>query len=111
MHAVPGSKHTLFDRLTAFSNGFGGDPINVVKMDVSKGKLYEFSGLFRRNRQYFDYDLLSNRHYPRGQSIPIGSRDLSGQFPIPQVQPIAGDVQHRAPDDSTPVSRFSRCPR
>ena len=58
MHALPGTKHPLFDDLTAFSSGFGGDPNNFAKMDFSKGKLYEFSGLFRRDRQYFDYDLL-----------------------------------------------------
>src|ERR1019366_7383545 len=42
MHADPGTKHGLFDDLTAFSAGFGGDPNNFAKMDISKGKLYEF---------------------------------------------------------------------
>ena len=57
---VEGTKHPLLDDLTAFSSGFGGDPNNFAKMDFSKGKLYEFSGMFRRDRQYFDYDLLGN---------------------------------------------------
>src|ERR1035438_8319262 len=64
MHALPGTKHGLFDDLTAFSGGFGGDPNNFAKMDISKGKLYEFSGLFRRDRQYFDYNLLGNTNTP-----------------------------------------------
>jgi hypothetical protein len=71
LHALPGTQHRLFDSLTATSNGFGGDPINVVKMDFSKGKLYEFSGMFRRDRQYFDYDLLGNASVPN-QTIPYG---------------------------------------
>jgi len=71
LHALPGSKHGIFDSLTASSNGFGGDPINVAKLDVSKGKLYEFNAMFRRDRQYFDYDLLGNPSVP-AQSIPYG---------------------------------------
>ncbi|SEF91906.1 hypothetical protein SAMN05421819_1355 [Bryocella elongata] len=71
LHAAPGTKHTLFDSLSATSNGFGGDPINVAKLDVSKGKLYEFNAMFRRDRQYFDYDLLGNPSVPT-QTIPYG---------------------------------------
>ncbi len=69
-------------------------------MDFSKGKLYEFSGLFRRDRQYFDYDLLGNPNIPAGGSIPIGpSNNPVGHLAWPQVPAVAGDVQHRAPDD------------
>jgi hypothetical protein len=67
MHAAPGTKHTLMDDLTAYSSGFGGDPNNFAKMDISKGKLYEFSGMFRRDRQYFDYDLLGSVNLPTVQ--------------------------------------------
>jgi hypothetical protein len=85
LRSVPGSKHTLFDSLTGFSNGFGGDPLNVVKLDFSKGKIYEFTGLWRRDRQYFDYDLFGNPNIPGGQSIPIGAAGALGQYPWPQV--------------------------
>jgi hypothetical protein len=71
MHALPGTKHPLLDSLTAFSSGFGGDPNNYAKMDFSKGKLYEFSGLFRRDRQYFDYNLLGSVNLPTVQ-VPYG---------------------------------------
>src|ERR1017187_8679651 len=64
MHAAPGTKHGLIDDLTAFSAGFGGDPNNFAKMDFSKGKLYEISGNFRRDRQYFDYNLLDSPNVP-----------------------------------------------
>ena len=72
MHAVEGTKHPLLDDLTAFSSGFGGDPNNFAKLDFSKGKLYEFSGMFRRDRQFFDYDLLGNPLVPAGVSLNIG---------------------------------------
>ena len=71
MHAVEGTKHPLLDSLSAFSSGFGGDPNNFAKLDFSKGKLYEFSGMFRRDRQYADYDLLADPDNS-GQSIPYG---------------------------------------
>jgi len=69
---APGAKHPLMDSLTAFSSGFGGDPTNVAKLDFSKGKSYEFHGIFRRDRQYFDYDLLGNPSIPTGITIPYG---------------------------------------
>ena len=72
MHALPGTKHSLLDELTVFSSGFGGDPNNYAKLDFSKGKLYEFSGLFRRDRQYSDYDLLGAPDNS-GQKIPYGA--------------------------------------
>jgi hypothetical protein len=33
-------------------------------MNVSKGRIYNFQGSFRRDRQYFDYDLLANPLIP-----------------------------------------------
>lgn len=77
MHALPTTKHTLFDDLTAFSNGFGGDPNNFAKMDISKGKLYEFSGMFRRDRQYFDYNLLGSVNLPTMQ-VPYVTTTTTG---------------------------------
>jgi hypothetical protein len=78
MRAVEGTKHPLLDSLSAFSSGFGGDPNNYAKLDFSKGKLYEFSGMFRRDRQYADYDLLGAPDNA-GQSIPYGM--LPGNVP------------------------------
>ena len=72
MHALPGTKHPWMDSLSGFSSGFGGDPNNFAKLDFSKGKYYEFNGVFRRDRQYFDYDLLGNPSIPSGITIPYG---------------------------------------
>jgi hypothetical protein len=86
LRALPHTKNTLVDHLKAFASGFGGDPNNVAKLDFSKGKLYDFSGLFRRDRQYFDYNLLGNPNLPPGQSIPIGpTLAPTGSYAWPQV--------------------------
>ena len=71
MRALPENKHTLIDSLSAFGTGFGGDPNSFSKLSFYKGNIYEFSGTFRRDRQYFDYDLLGNPNIPSGQSIPV----------------------------------------
>ena len=112
LRAVPGVKQLLFDSLTGYSNGFGGDPINVVKLDFSKGKVYEFAGMFRRNRQYFDYDLFGNPNIPGGQSIPIGPGGSLGKYAWPQVlqSPEMFNTVRRMTDlDLTifPLSRFT----
>lgn len=64
MHSVAGAKHLLFDDLSSSSTGYGGDPNNITFLRMSKGKLYDFRGLFRRDRQYFDYNLLANPLIP-----------------------------------------------
>jgi hypothetical protein len=86
MHALPANKHTLVDSLHAIASGMGGDPYNFGKLDFSKGKTYEFSGTFRRDRQYSDYDLLGNPNITTGQTIPIGlSTAPTGSLAWPQV--------------------------
>jgi hypothetical protein len=86
MRALPGQKNTLVDSLSAVGGGFGGDPVSFARMSGEKGKLYEFTALFRRDRRYFDYDLLGNPNIPKGQSIPIGpSNAPTGSFAWPQT--------------------------
>jgi hypothetical protein len=72
LRALPGKKGTLIDQLSLISSGFGGDPNSFTKLNFSKGKIYDFSGLFRRDRQYFDYDLLGNPNIPSGVTIAYG---------------------------------------
>jgi len=64
MRAVDPSRAIVFDRLSSYSYGYGGDPINVTYLDMSKGRLYDFRASYRRYRQYFDYDLLANPLIP-----------------------------------------------
>lgn len=73
MRAVDPTHATVFDHLFTSSFGYGGDPNNVTLLNISKGKLYDFRGSFRRNRQYFDYNLLANPLIPPASTpfIPI----------------------------------------
>jgi hypothetical protein len=111
MRALPGKKNTLVDTISAIGSGFGGDPNSFTKMDVSKGKVYEFSGIFRRDRQYFDYDLLGNPNVPGGQSIPIGPAGApTGSFAWPQVtqSPVLFNTVRRMTDTSLTVHPLSK---
>ncbi len=111
LRALPQTKNTLVDHMRAFTSGFGGDQNNVAKLDVSKGKLYEFSGLFRRDRQYFDYNLLGNPNLPPGQSIPIGpSAAPTGSYPWPQVtqSPFLNNSVRRITDTNLTLLPLSK---
>lgn len=86
LRALPGQKNTLADSISGVGSGFGGDPVNFARVSASKGKLYEFTGMFRRDRRYFDYNLLGNPNIPSGQSMPIGSSSApTGSFAWPQT--------------------------
>jgi hypothetical protein len=104
MHALPGTKHLLFDTLFAASNGYGGDPNNFVTLRISKGKLYDFQGLFRRDRQYMDYDLFDN------PLIPAGVTSNGYTFPQVQDSPHLFNTVRRMTDVNTtflPLSKIS----
>lgn len=66
MRATDKKHLPLFDSLTSASTGYGGDPNNFTTLSLSKGKIYDFQGVFRRDRQYFDYNLFSNPLIPAG---------------------------------------------
>ncbi len=72
LHKLDSNKHAWVDDARISGSGFGGDPYNFAKLAMSKANVYEFNGIFRRDRQYFDYDLLGNPNIPRGLSLPIG---------------------------------------
>jgi hypothetical protein len=111
LRALPETKHTLVDALSAFSNGWGGLPNNFATLSFHKGNLYEFSGTFRRDRQYFDYDLLGNPNIPSGQSIPIGSASSpSGYYPWAQVNqsPFLYNTVRRMTDTSLTLFPLSK---
>jgi hypothetical protein len=50
----------LFDSLYLSSFGLGGDPENMVRLRVQKNKWYNFVALYRRDKNYFDYNLFGN---------------------------------------------------
>jgi hypothetical protein len=59
LHSVAHS-NLLFDELHESSYGYGGDPNNWTRLRVSKARIYNFSAVFRRHRNFWDYDLLAN---------------------------------------------------
>ena len=108
MRALPSNKHSFADTLTAFSSGFGGEPYNFAKLDVSKGKLYEFSGLFRRDRQYFDYDLLGNPGIPSGYSIPISGSTTPYAWPSVNQSPFLFNMVRSMTDTNLTMLPLSK---
>jgi hypothetical protein len=113
LHKLDSNKHTWLDDARATGSGFGGDPYNFAKLSMSKAKVYEFNGTFRRDRQYFDYDLLGNPNVPRGLNVPIGpSTAPTGQLAWPQVlhsSVMTNSVRRMTDTDLTlyPLSKFS----
>jgi len=50
----------LFDNLYISSFGYGGDPNDATRLRAYKNKWYDFSGSFRRDLNYWNYNLLAN---------------------------------------------------
>jgi hypothetical protein len=69
------TQHTgvLFDRLYASSFGWGGDSENVARLQIAKNLWYDFNFSFRRDKNFFDFDLLANPLNPPTStpSIPV----------------------------------------
>ncbi|MDR5729880.1 MAG: hypothetical protein RB191_20910 [Terriglobia bacterium] len=111
LQALPTTKHTLVDSLTAYSTGWGGNPYDQATMNFSKGKVYQFSGRFRRDRQYFDYNLLGNPNIPSGESIPIGPTTArTGSLAWPQVKqsPFLYNTVRRMTDTNLTIFPISK---
>jgi hypothetical protein len=104
LHAVGPVKYPLFDTLMTSNVGYGGDPINITVFRMSKGKLYDFQGLFRRYRSYFDYNLFANPLIPNGV--------MSNGYTFPQVYSsphLFNTVRHMTDVNLTllPLSKIS----
>jgi hypothetical protein len=62
----------FFDDLSFSNFGYGGDPNDVTRLRISKNKWYAFSALFRRDKNFWDYNLLANPFNPAALN-PAGS--------------------------------------
>lgn len=96
----PNHTGKLFDDFNFSNFGYGGDPVNVSRVNFSKGKLYTFNGSFKRDQNIFDYNLLANPLNPStsNPNIPVVDSpheflltrrmtDLSlGLFPVGQIR-------------------------
>jgi hypothetical protein len=78
----------LFDQLNFSNFGYGGDPNDVSRLRISKNKVYDFSALFRRDKYFWDYNLLAN---------PLNFASSTPAIPITN-SPHAMDLAHRMGD-------------
>lgn len=62
----------LFDNLSFSNFGYGGDPNDVTRLRVEKNKWYDFRVMFRRDQNFFDYNLFANPLNPAALN-PAGS--------------------------------------
>jgi hypothetical protein len=62
----------FFDNLHFSNFGYGGDPNDVSRLHIDKNKWYEFNLLFRRDANFWDYNLFANPLNPAPLN-PIGS--------------------------------------
>jgi len=62
----------FFDDLSLSSFGYGGDPNDVTRLRIEKNKWYDFRLLFRRDKNFWDYNLSANPYNPAALN-PVGS--------------------------------------
>jgi len=62
----------LFDNLHFSNFGYGGDPNDVSRLHIDKNKWYDFNVLFRRDKNFWDYNLFVNPLNPATPN-PVGS--------------------------------------
>ena len=60
----------LFDNLTFSNFGYGGDPNDVTRLRIEKNKWYDFRMMFRRDKNFWDYNLYANPLNPAALNPP-----------------------------------------
>src|SRR5271155_1942206 len=60
----------FFDTLNFSNFGYGGDPNDVSRLRIEKNKWYDFRLLFRRDKNFWDYNLLANPLNPAALNPP-----------------------------------------
>jgi len=70
----------LFDNLFINSVGWGGDADNYLRARADKDKWYDFQASFRRDENFFDYDLLANPLNPPTSSPNVPVLDSPHNF-------------------------------
>ncbi len=90
----------LFDNLSFSNFGYGGDPNDVSRLRIEKDKWYEFSLVFRRDKYFWDYNVLANPLNP----VPIPPAGAPATFAVTNPSfaytnsPHALDLVHRMQD-------------
>ncbi len=60
----------FFDDLSFHNFGYGGDPNSMSRLRIDKNKWYDLRVMFRRDENFFDYNLLANPLNP--SNFPTG---------------------------------------
>ena len=63
----------FFDDLNFSNFGYGGDPNDVSRLHIDMNKVYDFHALFRRDENFWDYNLFANPLNPATLN-PVGSQ-------------------------------------
>ena len=62
---------SLFDTLSLYSFGYGGDPNDVTRLRIRKNEWYDFRGSFRRDKYPWNYNLLANPLNPASSTPAV----------------------------------------
>jgi hypothetical protein len=62
---------SLFDNFSLTGFGFGGDPNDVARLNISKNKWYSFDATFRRDKYFFGYNYLVNPFNSASSNLPV----------------------------------------
>jgi hypothetical protein len=87
---------TFFDRFYFNNFGYGGDPINVSSLRLSKNRWYSFSAQFRKDQNFWDYSLLANPMNPSTPipNAPAGFNPIANAPPNVVNSPVIGTSPH-----------------
>jgi hypothetical protein len=77
---------SLFDTLSLDGFGFGGDPVTVVRLNMTKNRWYDFGATYRRYKYFWAYNLLANPLNPAATDQPV------------TMAPHLMDLSHRMTD-------------
>ena len=89
----------LFDNLSFSNFGYGGDPNDVSRLRIEKNKWYDFRALFRRDKNFWNYNLLANPLNPANFNPAAADHQFAARTRF--IPPDAG-----LRSDSLPQSRF-----
>ncbi|MGB8673149.1 MAG: hypothetical protein WCD27_02255 [Candidatus Acidiferrales bacterium] len=81
----------FFDTLTFSNFGYGGDPNDVSRLRIQKDKYYDFRLLFRRDKNFWDYNLFANPLNPASLNPPGSTTTGCYATPVgapPVVRPV-----------------------
>jgi hypothetical protein len=86
---------TFFDRLYFMNFGYGGDPQNVSRLRIEKNKWYDFTAMFRRDENYWNYSLQAN---PLNPTTPPFANAPVGFSPIISSSPHLWSTRRKLQD-------------